>query len=165
MTSNSKHSADGSPIADPEAGPGMEQQLQQYLAQQAKLCEKLEEVADRLPDDADKQDCLQLAQALVPLVKRAHDYEEKTVFPWLILAGGADDSLRGSIERLRFEHIGDEEFSTDLSQALRSYVTDPANCNTESLAWMLRGFFEGMRRHIAFEREHILPLLHRSRAS
>jgi hypothetical protein len=24
---------------------------------------------------------------------------------------------------------------------------------------MLRGFFEGLRRHIAFEREHIVPLL------
>lgn len=143
----------------------MESALNQYLAQQARLCEKLESIADALPNDVDRQDCLQLAQALLPLIKRVHDYEEHTVFPWLMLARGADETLRNSLDRLKYEHLGDEEFATDLSSALRGYVTDRASCNTEALAWMLRGFFEGMRRHIAFEREHILPLLQQQKAS
>ena len=138
----------------------MEENLRRYLTQQSALCEKLENIADALPDSVDVQDCLQLAQALVPLVKRVHDFEENKVFPWLVLVRQADASLRSTLERLRFEHLGDEEFASDLSSALRAYVTQRQSCNTEALAWMLRGFFEGMRRHIAFEREHILPLLH-----
>jgi Hemerythrin HHE cation binding domain len=144
---------------------GMESALDQFLAQQSRLCEKLENIADALPNDADRQDCLQLSQALLPLIKRVHDYEEHTVFPWLVLARGSDDTLLNSLDRLKYEHLGDEEFATDLSLALRGYVTDRAACNTEALAWMLRGFFEGMRRHIAFEREHILPLLQSHKAS
>ncbi|MBO0903834.1 hemerythrin domain-containing protein [Jiella sonneratiae] len=35
-------------------------------------------------------------------------------------------------------------------------VADPV---AEVLGYMLRGFFEGLRRHIAFEEEHLLPLL------
>jgi hypothetical protein len=30
---------------------------------------------------------------------------------------------------------------------------------------MLRGFFEGLRRHIAFEREHIVPILCKQQAA
>jgi hypothetical protein len=29
--------------------------------------------------------------------------------------------------------------------------------NAEVVGFMLRGFFESLRRHIAFEREHVLP--------
>lgn len=31
--------------------------------------------------------------------------------------------------------------------------------NAEAIGFMLRGFFEGLRRHIAFEREHVLPMI------
>ena len=31
--------------------------------------------------------------------------------------------------------------------------------NIDKLSYMLRGFFEGLRRHIAFEKEHLVPLL------
>ena len=33
------------------------------------------------------------------------------------------------------------------------------DCNFEALSYMLRGFFEGLRRHIAFEVEHLMPIL------
>ena len=156
MTQDQNHSAQKAVAVE----TAMEENLRHYLKQQAALCEKLESIADSLPDSADAQDCLQLAQALVPLVKRVHDYEENKVFPWLVHVRKADATLLSTLERLRYEHLGDEEFATDLSSALRAYVTQRQTCNTEALAWMLRGFFEGMRRHIAFEREHILPLLH-----
>ena len=87
--------------------------------------------------------------------------KKDTFIPCFFHWPGTSAELHSSIERLRFEHLGDEEFASDLCSSLRQFVTDRATSNVESLAWMLRGFFEGVRRHIAFEREHILPLVQR----
>jgi hemerythrin-like domain-containing protein len=149
--------------APPEqpAPAGIALTLQHYLKEQARFCDRLETMADRLPDGVDARDCLLMAQNVVPLVKRAHEFEEGIVYPLLLSLPGTSAELRSSIERLRFEHLGDEEFAGDLCSSLRQFVTDRATSNVESLAWMLRGFFESVRRHIAFEREHILPLVQR----
>lgn len=158
------------------AGASLADGLNHYLEQQLQWCNRLEQLADQLPEAADPQECLLLAQGLLPLVKRAHTFEEETVFPQLLARCGSTaaattgDSgglpagldLKATVERLRFEHLGDEDFATDLSHALRQFVTERAHCNVDSLAWMLRGFFESLRRHIAFEREHVMPLMQRA---
>ncbi len=130
-----------------------------YLNEKQQFCARLELVADLLPDRVDSQDCLLVAQNVVPLVKRAHDFEEGTVFPLLLARNNADAALLDTLERLRFEHIGDEDFAVELCVSLRQFALQPTSVDCESLAWMLRGFFEGLRRHIAFEREHLLPLV------
>jgi hypothetical protein len=35
--------------------------------------------------------------------------------------------------------------------------------NAEAVGFMLRGFFKNVRRHVAFEREHVLPMIAISR--
>lgn len=127
--------------------------------QQIVLCRKLEEIADELPDLSDTQMCLSLARQIHPLIRSAHEYEEKTLFPLLLSIGNLDDNLKASVERLRYEHWEDESFADEVADAMTRFVTDKASSNAETLAYMLRGFFEGLRRHIAFEREHIVPLL------
>jgi hemerythrin-like domain-containing protein len=126
------------------------------------MCNRLEKIADSLPDNADIQGCLHAAQGVVPVVKRAHEFEEFTVYPYLAHSGEVDSGLLTTLDRLRFEHLGDEEFATDLSSALRQFAISPESSNVDSLAWMLRGFFEATRRHVAFEREHLLPLVART---
>jgi hemerythrin-like domain-containing protein len=74
-----------------------------------------------------------------------------------------DADLKATVERLRYEHWEDESFADEVADALIRFVTDRASSNAETLAYMLRGFFEGLRRHIAFEREHIVPILCRQR--
>lgn len=143
---------------------GIAETLRHYLKEQARFCDRLETMADMLPDGVDSRDCLLMAQNIVPLVRRAHEFEEGSVYPLLLSGPGLSQDLTETLERLRFEHLGDEEFAGDLCVSLRQFVTDRANCNVESLAWMLRGFFESLRRHIAFEREHILPLVERQAA-
>lgn len=138
---------------------GIAETMRHYLREQARFCDRLETIADLLPDGVDARDCLLMAQNIVPLVKRAHAFEEGTVYPLLMSRPHLPQELLTTLERLRFEHLGDEEFAGDLCSSLRQFVTDRASCNVESLAWMLRGFFESLRRHVAFEREHILPLL------
>ena len=79
--------------------------------------------------------------------------------PLLMSIENTDDALKSTVERLRYEHWEDESFSDEVADALIRFVTDKASSNAETLAYMLRGFFEGLRRHIAFERDHIVPLL------
>lgn len=133
--------------------------------EQLVLCAKLEELADELPELSDTQFCLQLAKCIHPMICAAHEYEEKTLFPMLMSLEGVDENLKATTERLRYEHWEDESFADEVADALIRFVTDKASSNAETLAYMLRGFFEGLRRHIAFEREHIVPILCKQQAA
>lgn len=136
--------------------------LKQFLNEMDWFCDRLEATADLLPNGIDQQDCLLLAQNVVPLVRNAHCFEEVTVFPALLADPATPEGIKLAIERLRFEHAGDEYFADDLCLSLRQFVVDRSEANVDSLTWMLRGFFEGLRRHVAFERAFILPLLTRT---
>ena len=67
--------------------------------------------------------------------------------------------MQNALERLQYEHWKDESFAEEVSDGLIKFVSDSDHPSADTLAYMLRGFFEGLRRHIAFEAEHILPLL------
>jgi hemerythrin-like domain-containing protein len=136
--------------------------LLRHHDEQLAMCQRLEEVADELPEIADTQLCLSLAKKIHPMIREAHDYEEKTLFPLLMSVDAAKEGLGTTLERLRYEHWEDESFADEVADGLIRFVTDRASSNAETLAYMLRGFFEGLRRHIAFEREHIVPILCKS---
>jgi len=133
--------------------------LQVNLNAQFDLCQKLEDLADSLPNDVDLQKCLTLARIITPVLKQAHDYEEYTLFPKLRNSHKDNAQLMGTLERLRFEHWEDESFADELRESLVNFASGRDSELTKSLPYMLRGFFEGLRRHAAFEREHILPIL------
>ncbi len=40
-----------------------------------------------------------------------------------------------------------------------AFAADRDAVDVEKLGYMLRGFFTGVRRHLAFEREYILPII------
>lgn len=123
--------------------------------EQLSLCRELEEIADSLPGSINRQKCIYAAKALGPLIRGIHHYEENVLFPWL--EGRIDKSrpLPETLSRLKFEHCEDECFAEELTDALLK-LGSGAPVNMEAVGYMLRGFFEGMRRHIAFEREHLL---------
>jgi hemerythrin-like domain-containing protein len=100
-----------------------------------------------------------VARSLIPTVKTAHQFEEKQVFPLLHHPDVHTSSLRQSLERLQFEHWEDESFAEEVSEGLMMMITETDRHNHDTLSYMLRGFFEGLRRHIAFEIDHILPML------
>lgn len=134
-------------------------QMNDHLQAQGHLCSILESLADRLPDKLDSQECLHVARTIYPIVRRAHEFEEQKLFPLLEERFASDASLKEAIHRLRFEHWEDESFAEEIADSLLNFVRDRAKANTEALGYMLRGFFEGLRRHLAFEREHICPIL------
>lgn len=129
--------------------------LHRAQEEQLALCHELEEIADSLPGSVNRQKCIYAAKALGPLIKGIHHYEETVLFPQLQAAGEANDHLASTLERLKFEHCEDECFAEELTDALLRLGSGSA-VNMEAVGYMLRGFFEGLRRHIAFEREHLL---------
>jgi len=143
----------------PQCVSPIERKMQQHLKRQSQLCNQLEQIADELPYRVDHQRLLMVARSIMPTVKRAHSFEENRVFPQIEAQAGSTEALKHSLERLQFEHWEDESFAEELTDRLVKFVAHPETANTDTLSYMLRGFFDGLRRHIAFELEHILPLL------
>ena len=135
------------------------EQFRKLLVVQNELCAELEKIADQLPGPVDRHTCLDLAQRMLPLIKRAHEFEEGKVWPLLSGRLGTSKEFRDTLERLSLEHWGDEDFAEQVFHQLRDYARAPEKEKADSLAWTLRGFFQNMQRHIAFEREHLLPLI------
>ncbi len=133
-------------------------QLEFHLEKQDALCNAIEEIADTLPDDIDPQRCLRLAMSVLPLVHAAHRFEEEILFDTLREVNGQDSQLDQIFERLHGEHFEDESFAEEISECLRE-IASGTQVNFEKAGYMMRGFFEGLRRHIAFERDHLLPML------
>lgn len=129
--------------------------LQRAHTEQLALCDVLEEIADSLPANIDARKCLEAANALNPLIKGVHSYEETVLFPWLESSVEIQPALRETLHRLKFEHCEDACFAEELTDTL-TRLGRGERVNMEATGYMLRGFFESLRRHIAFEREHIL---------
>lgn len=119
------------------------------------LCAALEKIADTLPR-VDPLACLTLANAIVPLLRDSHEYEESVIFPAYETALANN---RDSARRLRAEHVEDECFAAEVTEILLAIGHGKTIDNAEAVGFMLRGFFESLRRHIAFEREHVLPMI------
>ncbi len=122
------------------------------------ICSELEAIADSLPGAVDRHACLRVAASLLPVMRTAQAYEEQVVFPAFMAGSGSPESLR----RLRVEHIEDESLGEELTEGLLRIGHGGAVQNPEAFGFMLRAFFETVRRHIAFEREHVMPIVQRT---
>ena len=133
-------------------------QTRSHHQTQEALCTRLEAIADGLPHHVDRQECLLLARDILPAVKKAHQFEENKLFPHLKQKVSVP-GLSAGLERLQFEHWEDEAYAEEISEVLLTIGRSETIADAEQISWMLRGFFDGVRRHIAFEAEHLLPLL------
>lgn len=122
------------------------------------LCDILEDIADSLPDRLDRRKCKLAAATIEPLIANIHKFEEQTIFPMARRELWRLGAPNRSINRLEAEHCEDQGFAGELSGAL-SNVLEGGAFNPEMLGYMLRGFFESVRRHTAFERDYLLPLI------
>lgn len=132
--------------------------LDRNFRSQLSLCALLEDIADSLPNNISRNNCLLAAQNIQPIVEAAHTFEEQYLFPLLLEDEQKQQQLKPVLARLHAEHCEDESYSTEIVDALEELAADQL-ANIDKISYMLRGFFEGMRRHIAFEQEHLLPLL------
>ncbi len=122
------------------------------------LCDRLEEIADALPDKMDAQVCAVTARAIGPILEKAHQFEEEIFYPGLtkhLKGAGDQDPI---FERLKIEHHEDICFGEEVRDVLISYGAGKPNQTADATGYMLRGFFESLRRHMAFEQELARPL-------
>ncbi len=129
-------------------------------ADQLALCNALEEIADSLPDRIDRSKCLKAAADLGPTIRSIHKFEEEVLFPALTALMTDDAVSAKTLERLRFEHCEDECFAEELTEALLDLGHGSTSVNIEATGYMLRGFFEAVRRHVAAEREIVQRYAH-----
>ena len=140
---------------DSDAGYMPRIDMERGHRQMLQACEALEALADQLPGDVDRLGCLMLASTLIALLDACHGFEEAVVLP----AFARTQRDVAIVSRLKAEHLQDRCAAEDLAEALAAYGHGQPISNPEAFGYMLRAFFDSMRRHIAFERDHVLPAL------
>ena len=121
-----------------------------------RVSDLLEVIADTLPDRLDYENCLRAAALVGPLLRLAHEAEEAQLFPRI-----AATHVHGAavVERLRLEHLEDESFGEEVQYELHRLGCKRPALAPEATGYMLRGFFECLRRHVLHERELLESLL------
>ena len=122
------------------------------------LCDVLETIADGLPNKLECALASMAAEALKTKVPLHHRQEEEVLFPLLTQRAAAQDNIEAVVQQLRQEHLADDTYASDLIGLLEMMGKGTAPQNPEMAGYMIRGFFETYRRHIAFEDLVILPL-------
>lgn len=129
--------------------------------EQLALCEQLENIADSLPNQVDDRTCINTAKMIIPLINRAHKMEQEILFPLLEDNQKCLANLSATLERIKREHMKDEFLAEEISELLLSYGRGKPTLDAEATGYILRGFFENLRRHIDFVHELLEPKLNK----
>lgn len=125
--------------------------LERSHAQLLNLCLTLEEIADTIPFDVDPGACTFVAGSIGPLLKRAHSLEERLLFPDFDRNAGSCFAAM-MIERLKAEHRCDGLACEEMVHTLQTLAQERCPLPPDTVRYMLLGFLEGLRRHVASER-------------
>lgn len=143
------------PIEPIEDGDGPALRFGRLIAEQERICHGLEALADTLPHRIDTLAAATLADDLYPTLRACQDHEEARVFPAIL---DRDAGLAVTVERLRAEHLEDEDLAVMVAEGVQRLVRDPRRTDAGHLGFLMRGLFQPLRRHAAFDRDVILPL-------
>ncbi len=127
-------------------------------AVQVQMCDAMERIADGLPDEVDRRLCAQVASCLQFDLPLHHHDEEEALFPLLLRRARPEDGIEQILERLAAEHSSDNDFASEIAEALETLGQGGRPANPEMLGYMLRGFFERYRRHVQWENTLVMPL-------
>lgn len=128
---------------------GVLAEVRRCFEQQMVLCDLLETIADSLPHQLDYEHCRRAARLIGPLLQRAHSAEETLLFPRIAATHPQGEALVG---QLRLEHLEDECFAEEVQYELHRLSCRQPVLAPEATGYMLRGFFECLRRHVRHER-------------
>ncbi|PPJ44925.1 hemerythrin domain-containing protein [Rhizobium sp. KAs_5_22] len=122
------------------------------------LCRSLEELADSLPFAINEKQCREVSDTVLPLLARTQEFEEQLLFPDLDRSAGSCFTAM-MIERLKNEHRCDRLAAEEISLTLKAMLRGHCGLTFETIGYMLRGFFECVRRHVAAEKAMIDQLI------
>ncbi|MBO1073861.1 hemerythrin domain-containing protein [Roseomonas marmotae] len=121
------------------------------------LCDRLERIADDLPRQPAAEERQAVIRDLQSLMGR-HQQREDAFLSSLLRGQGSTPLERGLLARIRWHHAQDEMHARDLSCALQAARPEGFPIGAEAMGYMLRCFFDGCRRAMAFEELAILVL-------
>lgn len=122
------------------------------------LCDLLEEIADNLPQP-DRLQCMHAANILTRELPIHHADEDLGLFPILKERCQPEDRFDAIAARLSDEHVDIEASMAEVIAALNGYADGaPPASGGNAVGYALRGMFEGLRRHIAWEEATVTPL-------
>jgi hemerythrin-like domain-containing protein len=122
------------------------------------LCDMLERIADNLLEPLDTELARSGIVTMRRCLKRHVLLEEKYLYPVLTKRLCPGDLAENFLLHIRSEHTTDECVAHDTADQLEQALVTGRASNPEMLGYMLRGFFECRRRHIAWEDAIVLPL-------
>ncbi|WP_299822264.1 hemerythrin domain-containing protein [uncultured Jannaschia sp.] len=125
------------------------------LTRQFALCAALETLADTLPLNVDTLAATRLAEALHPTLSCCQIFEETYVFPIIAQSGPQVELI---VERLRHEHIEDIYHARDVCDSVKAFAGRRHRVTANEEGYMLRCLFTSLRRHLAFDRDYVMPL-------
>ncbi|MGO4685789.1 hemerythrin domain-containing protein [Hyphomicrobium sp. 2TAF46] len=131
--------------------------IEEEHALQLELCDLLESMADNLPTKLDPALAVIAISILKGSVKAHTKFEEDALFPLLRERLSPNDTVVQALACLSQEHERDEDSADELAEALKDALQSRAPQNPETLGYILRGYFESQRRHIAWEDSVVLP--------
>ncbi len=122
------------------------------------LCAALEAFADALPLRVDTRAAALLTARTCTTLRRCHRGEEAAILPVLQIS---DPTMGPIFDRLRAEHLEDRDNACDLRDAVAEFDPRARTRQGDEIGYMVRGLSMSLRRHVAFDRDVILPLWHR----
>ncbi len=126
--------------------------------QQERVFAKLEQIADDLPDSVDGYMVAEVSVYLKQDMAIHIRDEEDGLFPLLSKRALPEDNFGEIIAQLKSEHMTDEGYASELSDALEEIARGERPKDPNALGHMLRACFESHRRHLAWENAVVLPL-------
>jgi hemerythrin-like domain-containing protein len=126
-----------------------------HKAQRA-LADLLEQIADSLPDEVNRAAAALAAKQIRTLHARHARIEDECVFPLLESRCDAEVTRR-AIAIARREHEDAEGRAIELAEELDALAATGRAINAEGLGFMLRAFFDALRRHLDWVDAAILP--------
>jgi hemerythrin-like domain-containing protein len=136
--------------------------IEEDHALQLELCGLLEYLADCLPERVSGAVALSAAAILRQGLGPHLQLEEEMLFPLLRSRAERGSPLDAIVSQLEAEHVADESLAHELADELQLVGESGEARNPEMLGYMLRGFFERLRRHIEWETRLLMPLARRN---
>lgn len=123
----------------------------------ARLCDRLERLADALPELPGGEQVAEIRNDLAELVAR-NEHEELPYLRSMLVNDSGDALTTALLEHVAARHAADAAAAEELDWALQSAVPGGDGVPPAVLGYMLRCFFDGCRRAIDFEQMTILTV-------
>jgi hypothetical protein len=128
-----------------------------------RLCAALEKIADGLPGSGHQVRTGKVLSFLDKAFARHVFLNEKCLFPLIRSLEEKNEHIELMLRELEFEHSADRGLIVEI---LSGYMgRDSRNAGLEALGYLLRSFFENYRRHSAWERITLYPIVRTHLAS